>query len=234
MDAESPVDASGQFPDGTRFATTIDLHRRLAEGREAFVSTLTERVLAYALGRGPDGRQIQSFEMPAVRDIVRNAEASGDRWSSIVAGVVRSPWFQAASSAPPVAKPDRTVSFAGTWNRKGEPAVPFIVTQSDDALTLPRGNRRWTYHINRWGPRHAAPGGDKLVQARWDGSKLIVIAAPTSRAGTVAEIWSLNGDGTELIIESTTMSETTFEFDFRESSISPVYARTRAIYVRAP
>ncbi len=53
------------------------------------MQTLTVNLLTYALGRSVD-----YFDMPVVRQIVRDAAHHGDRFSSIVMGVVASPEFQ--------------------------------------------------------------------------------------------------------------------------------------------
>jgi hypothetical protein len=46
-------------------------------------------MLTYALGRG-----LASYDMPVVRDIVRQADRAGLRFSSIVLGIVDSAPFQ--------------------------------------------------------------------------------------------------------------------------------------------
>jgi hypothetical protein len=53
------------------------------------VSTVTEKLLAYALGRG-----LEAYDMPAVRKVVRNASADGYHWSSILVGIVESAPFR--------------------------------------------------------------------------------------------------------------------------------------------
>ena len=50
--------------------------------------TLTEKLLTYALGRGLD-----SYDMPAVRSILRDTSAHDYRFSSLVLGIVRSTPF---------------------------------------------------------------------------------------------------------------------------------------------
>jgi hypothetical protein len=58
--------------------------------REQFATTLTEKLLTYALGRG-----VEYYDQPAVRAIVRDAARGDYRFaSSLVAGVVRSTPFQ--------------------------------------------------------------------------------------------------------------------------------------------
>jgi mono/diheme cytochrome c family protein len=84
-----PIDASGVTPDGVKFEGLAGL-RGIMEGRgEDFVSTATEKLLVYALGRG-----VEYYDQPAIRKIVREA-ASGDyRWSSIIVGITKSVPFQ--------------------------------------------------------------------------------------------------------------------------------------------
>jgi hypothetical protein len=88
-----PIDASASLPDGSRFDGARGLRAFLAGHREEFVRTFTEKLLAYALGRG-----LEPSDMAAVRRIVRDAEAGGQRWSSIVDGIAASVPFQFASS----------------------------------------------------------------------------------------------------------------------------------------
>jgi hypothetical protein len=54
-----------------------------------FVTTLTEKLLTYALGRG-----VEHKDGPAVRAITRAAAARGYRMSAIVLGIVNSVPFQ--------------------------------------------------------------------------------------------------------------------------------------------
>jgi predicted GTPase len=56
---------------------------------DIFVSTLTEKLLTFALGRG-----VESYDAPAVRTIVREAKADDYRFSSIVLGIVNCTPFQ--------------------------------------------------------------------------------------------------------------------------------------------
>lgn len=89
LEAEKPVDASGHLPGGSDFVGVAGLEASLLERPEIFLSTLVEKLLTFALGRG-----VEYYDAPAVRAIVRQARADGDRFSSIVLGVVTSPPFQ--------------------------------------------------------------------------------------------------------------------------------------------
>jgi hypothetical protein len=56
---------------------------------DQFVSTLTGKLLAYAVGR-----EIGYFDAPAIRAIVRHAAADDYRLSSLIVGIVASVPFQ--------------------------------------------------------------------------------------------------------------------------------------------
>lgn len=84
-----PVDASGGLPDGSEFVGVSGLEQGLLDRPELFVGTMAEKMLTYAIGRG-----IEDSDGPAVRQIVRDAEAAGFRFSSLILGVVRSTPFQ--------------------------------------------------------------------------------------------------------------------------------------------
>ena len=83
------VDASGQLVDGTKVDGVVALRQALLREPDIFVSTVTEKLMTYALGRG-----LTASDMPAVRAIVRDAQRDGYRFSSIVLGIVRSVPFQ--------------------------------------------------------------------------------------------------------------------------------------------
>ncbi len=87
-EAGLPVDAAGTMPDGVTAVGLAGLRGLLLDEPEQFVSTLTERLLAYALGREP-----RHYDQPTVRGIVRNAAADRYRWSSVILGIVESPAF---------------------------------------------------------------------------------------------------------------------------------------------
>ena len=88
-EANEPIDASGALPNGTEFEGVVGLRQVLLSQPEQFVSTLTEKLLTYALGRGVD-----YHDMPAIRRIVRDAEPEGYKLSSLVLGIINSPPFQ--------------------------------------------------------------------------------------------------------------------------------------------
>jgi hypothetical protein len=87
-DGGIPVNAAGKLVDGTPLDGPASLRLALLGRREAFLRNTAEKLLTYALGR-----RVESFDMPAVRAIVRNAEPDY-RFSSLVAGIVKSVPFQ--------------------------------------------------------------------------------------------------------------------------------------------
>jgi hypothetical protein len=56
---------------------------------ERFVTALTEKLLTYSLGRG-----LASYDIPAVRAIVREAERDDYKLSTIVLAITKSLPFQ--------------------------------------------------------------------------------------------------------------------------------------------
>ena len=89
LDGKTPIDASGQLVDGTKLNGVADLRKALLSRREMFVTTATQKLLTYAIGR-----PVQYYDMPAVRSIVRKAAENDYRFSSLVLGVVESDAFQ--------------------------------------------------------------------------------------------------------------------------------------------
>jgi hypothetical protein len=87
-ESRQPVDASGTTAGGQRIEGLAGLRALLLEQPEQFPRTVTEKVMAYALGR-----RLEYYDRPAIRAIVRSAAAQDYRWSSIILGIVKSPAF---------------------------------------------------------------------------------------------------------------------------------------------
>jgi hypothetical protein len=79
------LDTTGVLPDGTPFDGVAGLRAALVERPERFATTVTEKLLTYALGRGLD-----FYDMPAVRRIVREAAADDYGMQSVIVGIVNS------------------------------------------------------------------------------------------------------------------------------------------------
>jgi hypothetical protein len=93
---DTPIDASGQLPDGTKIDGPAELRKVLAGKETQFVTTVTEKLLTYALGRG-----VEYYDQPSARRIVREAAASDYRWSSLMLGIINSTPFQRRRSREP-------------------------------------------------------------------------------------------------------------------------------------
>jgi hypothetical protein len=83
------IDPSGELYDGTKVTGPVSLRNALVARSGLFVSNFTEKLLTYALGRG-----VEYYDMPAVRSIDRSAAQNGNRFSSLILGIVSSAPFQ--------------------------------------------------------------------------------------------------------------------------------------------
>ena len=89
FDGPSRIDSTGQLADGTPVKGPGDLRRAVLGRSDAFMTTATEKLYTYALGR-----PVHSYDMPTVRAIVRRAAANDNRFSSLVMGIIESDAFQ--------------------------------------------------------------------------------------------------------------------------------------------
>ena len=83
------IDASGSLPGGASFDGMAGLRQALLDRPELFTSTLTEKLLTYALGRG-----LEYYDAAAVRKIRQDAARNDNRFSRIILGIVNSTPFQ--------------------------------------------------------------------------------------------------------------------------------------------
>jgi hypothetical protein len=87
-----PIDASGAMVDGTTFNGPVELRRALVTRSDAFLNTMTERLLAYSVdGKSGVSNRTPALRMPAVRAALREAEAQNYSWSSLIAAIVKAP-----------------------------------------------------------------------------------------------------------------------------------------------
>jgi hypothetical protein len=94
-EAGKPVDASGTTAGGTKINGLSGLRSALLQDPEQFPRTVTEKLMAYALGR-----RLEYYDRPEVRKIVHDAAAKQYRWSSLIVGIVESPAFLMRTSQP--------------------------------------------------------------------------------------------------------------------------------------
>jgi hypothetical protein len=104
LDAKAPIDAKTVLPNGAPVNGPAELRDALFSGRDLFVRAFTERLMMYGLGR-----ELQAYDMPQVRAVVRRAAAQGNRLSAIVSGIVTSDAFR--MQAPPAPPPGVQVAM---------------------------------------------------------------------------------------------------------------------------
>jgi hypothetical protein len=87
--ADEPIDSHAELTSGRAVTGPVDLTAALLERPDQFVQALTQKLMMYALGR-----ELEYFDMPQVRAIVRSAQAKDYRFSAIVTGIVESDAFR--------------------------------------------------------------------------------------------------------------------------------------------
>jgi hypothetical protein len=89
LEARAPIDAKTMLPNGRPVDGPVQLREALFGGRDLFVRSLTEKLMMYAVGR-----ELEYFDMPQVRAVVRKAAAEDYRLSALVSGIVASDAFR--------------------------------------------------------------------------------------------------------------------------------------------
>ena len=95
-DGSSKIDASGVTPDGFALNGPEDLRDYLMSRPDQFATTVTEKLLTYALGRG-----MEEYDYPVIRKIVRETAPGNYKWSSLVVAIAKSTPFQMRRSREP-------------------------------------------------------------------------------------------------------------------------------------
>ena len=88
-DGNAPIDATSQLFDGTPLDGPVSLRKALLARSDVFVRTATEKLMTYGTGRA-----LKYYDMPVVRQVVRDAAKNDYRFSSLVLGIVKSDPFQ--------------------------------------------------------------------------------------------------------------------------------------------
>jgi hypothetical protein len=89
------VDPVGDLYDGTKLDGPIALRNALLKHQDVIMLSFTESLMTYALGR-----RVEYYDMPAVRQIAREAKAKNYRFSAFISGVANSPAFRMGRVAP--------------------------------------------------------------------------------------------------------------------------------------
>jgi hypothetical protein len=92
-EANAPIDARTVLPNGRPIDGPAELRQSLFSDNAAFPRALTEKLMMYAVGR-----ELQYYDMPQVRAVVRRAAEQDYKLSAIVAGIVTSDAFRLQAS----------------------------------------------------------------------------------------------------------------------------------------
>jgi hypothetical protein len=111
-DENQPVDPKATVYDNSQVDGPKTLREWILKNySHQFVEVAAEKLLVYGLGRG-----VEYQDMPLVRAIAREADANGDRFSSLVLSVVKSRPFQMNTKTGP-APASNTASIASSGGR---------------------------------------------------------------------------------------------------------------------
>jgi hypothetical protein len=98
LDGKFPIDASGKLPDGKSFRDIRDL-KRILKSSPQFVTSLSEKLLTYALGRGLD-----YSDQCSIRAVVEKTKASELKFSGLINAIVTSDPFLKRKTAEGLTK----------------------------------------------------------------------------------------------------------------------------------
>src|SRR5579883_1095163 len=93
--AKAPIDASTVLPNGVAINGPVELREQLANRPAQFAQAVTEKLMMYAINR-----QLEYFDMPQVRAVVRAAAKDNYKFSSLVLGIVNTDAFRKQGAAP--------------------------------------------------------------------------------------------------------------------------------------
>jgi mono/diheme cytochrome c family protein len=100
--ANAPIDAKTILPNGVAINGPVELREQLVANPATFAEAFTEKLMIYALNR-----ELEYFDMPQIRAVVRGAAKDNYKFSSIVLGIVNTDAFrkQGPAPAPVLAEP---------------------------------------------------------------------------------------------------------------------------------
>jgi hypothetical protein len=109
--AREPIDPSTVLPTGVAVNGPVELRKALLARDDQFVQALTQKLLMYAIGR-----ELEYYDMPEVRAIVRGAAKHDYRLSALVTGIVQSHAFRMQGPAHESSAATPVVAQAATAN----------------------------------------------------------------------------------------------------------------------
>ena len=95
-----PVDPSGTLPGGATFDGLAQFRTAIVRQPALFATTVTSKMYTYALGRAPE-----YYDMPVIRQIVRQAAPNNFRLADLILGIVKSDPFLKRGSPASVGAP---------------------------------------------------------------------------------------------------------------------------------
>jgi hypothetical protein len=111
--AGAPIDTTAELSGGTVLHGPADLRRYLTRRTDQFPTTVTKRLMMYALNR-----EIEYYDMPQVRQIVRNAATNNYTLAAIISGIVNSDAFRRQGSD---AQPHKVALAEGSGTAAAQP-----------------------------------------------------------------------------------------------------------------
>ncbi|MGE3513277.1 MAG: DUF1592 domain-containing protein, partial [Vicinamibacterales bacterium] len=103
-----PIDATSTLVDGAKVDGPAGFRQMLLDRKDQFIGTLVEKLLAYAIAR-----QVEYYDQPTVRQLVRDGAKSGYKWENLILAIVNSQPFQMRRvQEPPATSPATTVARA--------------------------------------------------------------------------------------------------------------------------
>jgi hypothetical protein len=105
----APIDPTAELDSGIVLRGPADLRRYLTRRPEQFPTTVTKRLMMYALNR-----ELEYYDMPQVRQIVRDAAAKNYTLAALITGIVNSDSFRRQGPEAPPSKVATKVASNGT------------------------------------------------------------------------------------------------------------------------
>jgi hypothetical protein len=106
--AKAPIDPTAELDSGIVLRGPPDLRRYLTRRPEQFPTTVTKRLMMYALNR-----ELEYYDMPQVRQIVRDAAAKNYTFAALITGIVNSDSFRRQGPEAPPSKVATKVASIG-------------------------------------------------------------------------------------------------------------------------
>ncbi len=85
---DDPIDATGSFPDGTKFDGAVQMKEALMASKEQFRRCLASKMLAYSLGR-----VVEPYDKRTVDSILSTMQKNDDKFSALIKAIVHSDAF---------------------------------------------------------------------------------------------------------------------------------------------